>query len=556
MKKKPIIIFIVSSALWIVGSNYILENHIPENYIHLINHLKEAFYVLVAGLFFSFSLKKKEQLYASREDEKRLATLINSMFDFVTFKDGEGRWIEANQYGLELFQLQGIDYRGKKDSELGQFSKRYQEAFAGCEKTDEIAWKNGKVTHSEEMIPMSDGSMKTFETVKVPLYKSDGSREGLVIIGRDITERKEMHRMLKANQERYKSLFDYNPEIVYMIDLNGYITNLNPQFESVTGFHVDETIGKHVAQLVQGQCKQQILSALASVISNKEPNISEIQVLDKHNKPVLLHCTSVPIIVNGKIEGIIGYGKNITEIKRTEETLRRTEKLSVVGELSASVAHEIRNPLTSLKGFVQLLSTEDSSHQNYYNIMLGELERINHIVGELLMLAKPQQIEHKEADIQTILSDVTSLLKTEASLYNVELHFVFLDRKVVLECEPNQLKQLFINLIKNAIEASPNGGIVNVYVCDSGTGKVMVTVKDNGCGISKEMLGRIGEPFYSSKEKGTGLGLTVSFKIVEAHNGKIRFSSNPGEGTEVVVELPKNNANIQQAPREPCKSAP
>ncbi|MEI2358711.1 PAS domain-containing sensor histidine kinase [Mesobacillus zeae] len=541
MKKKPIFIFIGVSLLWIIGSNYLLENFVPPRYVHLTSHMKEAFYVFIAGWFFYFSLMKKEQLHASREDEKRLATLINSMVDFVNFKDGDGRWIEANQSGLRLFQLENVDYRGKKDSELAEYTDFYGDALRSCERTDEEAWRKGTVTQVEEIIPMPDGSSRTFDTVKVPLFNDDGSREGLVIIGRDITERKEMDKLLKANQQRYKSLFDYNPELVYMIDLKGYITKLNPQFESVTGFTAEKTIGKHVTQLVNGQSQKDILKALSSVVNECKPNISEIHVFGKNRNPLLLYCTSVPIIVNGEIEGIIGYGKNITDIRQTEERLRRTEKLSVVGELSASVAHEIRNPLTSLKGFVQLLRMEDKRHQKYYSIMLDELDRINHIVGELLMLAKPQKIQHKEADIQTILSDVTSLLNTEATLHDVQLNFTFLQKKLLIQCEPNQLKQLFINLIKNAIEASPKGGTVKVYICDSGSGKIMITVKDNGCGISKEMLERIGEPFYSSKEKGTGLGLTVSFKIVQSHNGTIRFSSNAGDGTEVVVELPKHS---------------
>ncbi|MEH7276448.1 ATP-binding protein, partial [Neobacillus vireti] len=200
--------------------------------------------------------------------------------------------------------------------------------------------------------------------------------------------------------------------------------------------------------------------------------------------------------------------------------------------------HEIRNPLTSLKGFVQLLQMEDDNHQDYYQIMLDELNRINHIVGELLLLAKPQHIKYTKVAIQKILKDVISLLAVEANLYNVQIDFSFPKEDIILECEPNQLKQLFINLIKNSIEASKQDSKVAINLGLTEKGKITVTIKDNGCGISKERLQKMGEPFYSSKEKGTGLGLTVSYKIVQSHKGHIVFESEKDVGTTVTITIP------------------
>jgi PAS domain S-box-containing protein len=374
---------------------------------------KEIFYILVTGGIFYFFILKKEELDTTKEQEKRLSTLINSMVDFVNFKDGEGRWIQSNDFGLKLFQLEDVDYRGKKDSELAQYTEFYKEALINCEISDAQTWQKGKITRCEEVIPLPDGTSKIFDTIKVPLYHEDGSREGLVIIGRDITT-----------------------------------------------------------------------------------------------------------------------------LRQTEERLSRTEKLSVVGELSASVAHEIRNPLTSLKGFVQLLQMEDDKHQDYYQIMLDELNRINHIVGELLLLAKPQLLQYTKMPIQKILMDVISLLAVEANLYNVQILHNLPKDDIILECEPNQLKQLFINLIKNSIEASEKDSKIQICLEQIEHSRIAITIRDTGCGISKERLEKIGEPFYSSKEKGTGLGLTVSYKIVQSHKGTISFESEIGVGTTVKITLP------------------
>lgn len=412
-KTKLVIFFLITSLIWIYASNYVIIHYIPSALVNYIERGKEIFYILVTGGIFYFFILKKEELDTTKEQEKRLSTLINSMVDFVNFKDGEGRWIKANEFGLKLFQLENINYLGKKDSELAEYTEFYADALRYCEVSDEETWKRGTITRCEEVVPLPDGTSKIFDTIKVPLYHEDGSREGLVIIGRDITT-----------------------------------------------------------------------------------------------------------------------------LRQTEERLSRTEKLSVVGELSASVAHEIRNPLTSLKGFVQLLQMEDDKHQDYYQIMLDELNRINHIVGELLLLAKPQHLKYTKIAIQKILNDVISLLAVEATLYNVQIESNFPKEDIIIECEPNQLKQLFINLIKNSIEASNKDSKIVISLSLLKNKSIEITVKDNGCGISKELLEKIGEPFYSSKEKGTGLGLTVSYKIVQSHNGNIIFDSEIGVGTTVNITLP------------------
>jgi PAS domain S-box-containing protein len=420
-KMKLVFLYLISSFLWIYASNYVITHYIPSSFDYYVERGKEIFYIIVTGAIFYFFILNKEELNTTKEQEKRLSTLINSMVDFVNFKDGEGRWIQSNDFGLKLFQLENVDYHGKKDSELAQYTDFYAEALQNCEVSDEETWERGTITRCEEVVPLPDGSSKIFDTIKVPLFHEDGSREGLVIIGRDITT-----------------------------------------------------------------------------------------------------------------------------LRQTEERLNRTEKLSVVGELSASVAHEIRNPLTSLKGFVQLLQMEDNKHQDYYQIMLDELNRINHIVGELLLLAKPQHLQYTKLAIQKILRDVISLLGVEATLYNVQIESNFPKGDLIIECEPNQLKQLFINLIKNSIEASKNGGTIWISLEQIEKSQVSIMVKDNGCGISKERLEKIGEPFYSSKEKGTGLGLTVSYKIVQSHKGTIHFDSELDYGTTVNIILPiEQNSSLK-----------
>lgn len=543
-KKKLFILYIIISIIWIFGTNYLLSLFQPSNFITTIERIKELLYILTTAALFYYFIKKTEKLKDLKEEEKRLSTLINSMVDFVNFKDGEGRWIEANEFGLKLFQLENVDYKGKKDSELAEYTEFYRDSLLYCEVSDEEAWNNKGITHIEEVIPLPNGLQKTFDTIKVPLFHEDGSRKGLVIIGRDITERKIVENLLKRSRQKYKSLFQYNPDIVYMINLNGVITNVNPQFTAVTGYDNEKVIGKNIKDALPSTEQKAILASISNILKGESVQKYEIEVPHKNGELITLQCTNLPIIVNGKIDGIIGYGKDVTVLRQTEERLRRTEKLSVVGELAASVAHEIRNPLTSLIGFVQLLQKENEKDHLYHKIMLDELNRINYIAGELLLLAKPQQVQFTRGDIHHILFEVISLLQSDANLYNIQIEFISDKQEYMIDCEPNQLKQLFINIIKNAIEASSSKGRVGVYLKLGENNEVSVIVKDQGCGISEQRLEKIGEPFYSSKEKGTGLGLTVSYKIVQSHNGSIVFNSKINEGTEVIIKLPITNEKI------------
>ncbi|WP_080848580.1 PAS domain-containing sensor histidine kinase [Cytobacillus gottheilii] len=536
-KKKIIGLYCIAGLIWIFGTNYILEQFEPSPFLQFITSSKEVLYIVLTGLLFYYFIKKTEELNKSREEEKRLSTLINSMVDFVNFKDGKGRWIEANEFGLKLFDLEHVDYKGKTDSELAEYTGFYREALIYCEESDEAAWQYGTISRVEEVIPTKDGGTKTFDTIKVPLFNKNGSRQGLVIIGRDITDRIEVERLLEETKQQYKSLFEYNTGIIIMTDLDGQITQVNPQFIESTQFTEDEVKGKCLSNFIKGEQQSAILAKINEMDADPLPQISEIELTTKSDEKISLECNILPIVINEKTAGIIVQGKDITKLRMTEEKLRLSEKLSAVGELSASIAHEIRNPLTSLKGFVQLLESENEKHRFYYRIMQEELDRINYIVSELLLLAKPQEVRFVNADIQTILFNVTSLLKTEATLFDVVIDLKKSKFPAEIECEPNQLKQLFINIIKNAIEASISGGKVTIsfHIEEN---EAVISIKDTGVGISADSLKKLGQPFYSSKETGTGLGLTVSYRIVQLHRGTMTFNSKVSEGTEVLIRLP------------------
>ncbi|KKI90223.1 histidine kinase [Bacillus sp. SA1-12] len=538
-KIKWLLLYIVFSFLWIiVTDNLIVFINVPTD-IHLIlQNIKGTLFVIFTSIFIYYLILKKEAYEKEKEEKNKLNILINSMVDFVNFKDGEGRWTKANEFALKLFKIEHVDYRGKKDSDLAEYSEFYSEALRYCEISDEEAWLKGKVSRCIEEIKKPDGTVKTFDTIKIPIFDDEtGSRKELVVMGRDVTDRIAAEKKLAESEQRYKSLFEFNPALVYMIDLQGKLSNVNDHFFKYTGYQKEAFLQNSIISLIAKQDRSRVKEAYQKVIRENTPWINEeIEMVTKDRFKKILRCTAVPMIINDETVGVIGYAVDITKEKETEELLLKTEKLSVVGELAASVAHEIRNPLTSLKGFVQILQTSSKENQKFYKIMLDELERINIIASELLVLAKPQQIQFQTRDINELLRNVKSLLESEANLYSAELEIITNEKLPPIDCEPNQLKQLFINIIKNSIEASSNKIQVTVEMFDQE--HICIQFIDNGCGINQERLKHLGEPFYSMKEKGTGLGLTVSYRIVEFHKGKIDFKSKVNEGTTVSLVLP------------------
>jgi len=183
------------------------------------------------------------------ETGTQLRTLINAMPDIVCFKDGEGRWLEANDFDLKLFQLDGVDYRGKKDSELAAYQDFYRDAFLGGEASDEEAWRAEKMVRGEEIIPRPDGMALVFDIIKVPLFNPDGSRKGLVVVGRDITERKRAEERLNLASH----VFDTTGEGIAVTDMHANIVAVNPAFTKITGYSEAEALGQNPRILKSGR---------------------------------------------------------------------------------------------------------------------------------------------------------------------------------------------------------------------------------------------------------------------------------------------------------------
>ncbi|MCM3587820.1 EAL domain-containing protein [Mesobacillus maritimus] len=394
-----------------------------------------------------------------------------------------------------------------------------------------MAWEGEEfVTYEEELNGIN------YLTTLRPIKKAG---EVVQVIGSciDITKRKKAEKALQESEAKYRLISENMTDIIMLLDIFGTIQYASPSLGKVMGNPLESYIGKSSFDLIHPDDKQSVIMGFKKVLNTMNPLRLEARFVNIVGKSLLFEGLGTPVLgENGDPEHFIVVGRDITEKREMEEQLSKSEKLSVVGQLAAGVAHEIRNPITSIKGFIKLLE-EGIMKKEFFEVISKDFKQVEEILEEFINLAKPKEIQLKKVNIKNILKEVVTLIKPEANLKSVEIFQEYKQNLPQIMCDSNQIKQVFLNIIKNSIEAIPKNGFVEIQGSIEGK-NVLIKIIDNGIGISEERVQKLGEPFYSNKEKGTGLGLMICFRIVREHNGSIKVNSKENEGTTVEIRLP------------------
>lgn len=243
----------------------------------------------------------------------------------------------------------------------------------------------------------------------------------------------------------------------------------------------------------------------------------------------------------GRVGGVLCF-RDVTEEKKFQREIIQSEKLAVVGQLAAAMAHEIRNPLTSIKGFLQLLHRlktmeQEGEIKEYTRIMVEEVDRMEKIIRDFLLMTKPSDVIRETISLDTVIERVLVLVQNQAILRNIQVNTELCELPPVL-MHKEAIQQVVLNLMQNALEAMNVGGTLTVRTEEEDK-YVMLRVIDTGIGMTDEEIQNLGSPFYSTKTEGTGLGLTVSSKIIKEHRGQLEVQSEKGVGTTITIRLPK-----------------
>ncbi|MGG4259495.1 PAS domain-containing protein [Bacillus velezensis] len=426
-----------------------------------------------------------------------------------------------------------------KDEVIGRRSYEFiEEEYHDIVKNRIVRMQKGmEVGMIEQTWRRLDGTPVHLEVKAAPTTYKNQRAELLLLI--DISSRKKFQTILQKSRERYQLLIQNSIDTIAVIHNDKWVFMNESGISLFEAETYEDLIGKNVYDQLHPCDHDDVKQRIQNIINRKtESEIIKQSWFTFKNRLIYTEMVCIPTTFFGEtaVQVIL---RDISERKQTEELMLKSEKLSIAGQLAAGIAHEIRNPLTAIKGFLQLMKPTMEENEHYFEIVFSELSRIELILSELLMLAKPQQNAVKErVNLKKIISEVTALLETQANLKGIFIKTDYEHDSMYINGDQNQLKQVFINLIKNAVESMPDGGTVHILMTEDEY-SVNVTVKDEGDGIPENVLKRIGEPFLTTKEKGTGLGLMVTFNLIKNHQGAIQVDSKPDRGTAFYITFPK-----------------
>ncbi|MFE8699527.1 PAS domain S-box protein [Cytobacillus sp. FJAT-54145] len=477
--------------------------------------------------------EKQAALWKLEESRERYKSLFEYHPDAVFSADLQGNYISFND---RIISLTGRSTEELTNMSLTSILREEDRAkainhFREC--------KKGVTQDFEVNILHNDGRLIETHVKNIPIIVNN-QVIGVYGIIKDVSMEKRLWQQLYESEEKYRQLVEESPEAIIVRKLDGG----NWSFINKTGVKLlkgttrEDFIDQNFKKFIHPDDHEKVMNNLKVVKERGKLESTEVKFLTLDGEVIDVEIKMIPFIYQGEPSLHIVL-RDITELKKSREFIQQSEKLTVAGELAAGIAHEIRNPLTSLKGFTQLLEFNIGNDNDYVDIMISEIDRINTIVSELLLLAKPNKVDFQEIRLDTLFNSIITLMSAQANLHNVTINLSSVigeDFPAIYGIE-NKIKQVFINLLKNGIEAMPSGGSISIRV-QSDENHVFIQFIDEGTGIPEDILHKIGKPFYTTKESGTGLGLMVCFSIIESHQGVMKILSKEGKGTTVEVQLP------------------
>ena len=467
----------------------------------------------------ALTIARQELIDTVRQQQGMTFKFIKEGDKFIhTLCDGELLY----RIGLLPEQIIGRELREFLPSEIAKDKERYYQRSWNGETNVTYEGEGNNIYYVASLRPIRRGG-KIVEVI------------GSCV---DITERKLVEQALKLSEKNYRLITENMLDMIRVLDINGIVKYATPSHETVLGFLPMEYEDKLVFDMIHPDDVSHIKEKHLQMIVTNMPSQFEFRIKHAKGGWVYVESQGTPVLgIDGEVEYIIAVTRDISERKKVDEFIRKTEKLAVVGQLAAGFAHEIRNPLTSIKGFLDLMNKENEN-PDYMDIIVSEINDVENIVKEFLSLAKPQVRTVSPTNINILSQNVATLIGTNATLNNIKIkHEADLELPLIY-CDNNQIKQVFVNVLQNAVEAMGNGGVITIQSTRFGQNDIKINFIDQGSGISKERIKRIGEPFYSTKEKGTGLGLMISYKIIKEHGGRMNVSSTVNIGTTVEIILP------------------
>jgi signal transduction histidine kinase len=345
---------------------------------------------------------------------------------------------------------------------------------------------------------------------------------------------------ISLSKQKMEDIINFLPDATFVVDTQGRVVTWNKAMEEMTGIKSSDVLGKGnyeytipfygvrrplLVDMVLHDNKE-IESQYLSIQKNNDNLIAETFAPGVGKKGAFLWTKATPLYdEKGNIVGGIESLKDITEIKMLQQEIERVDRLNLVGEMAASIAHEVRNPMTTVRGMLQLLgeSPEYNKDKTSFNLMIEELDRANVIISEYLALARNKIVDLQEKNLNNIITAISPLLKADALCSDKNI-VIELGEIADINVDEKEIRQLILNLVRNGLEAMCEGENLTIQTFTDGD-DVVLSIKDDGPGIAPEVMEKIGSSFITTKESGTGLGLPVCYSIAARHNASIKVET-------------------------------
>ncbi|MBA3890656.1 MAG: PAS domain S-box protein [Gemmatimonadaceae bacterium] len=488
---------------------------------------------------------------AVAESEARYRNLFETATDAIYTLDLAGTFTSLNEAtcdftGAPLDELLGRPLKAYIDPvDL----PRVKEHFRGA--------LNGEARSYEAHYVRIDGARRLASVTNTPIRR-DGAIVGVLGIARDVTAEREREHALARSQARYTRLVESASDAIFTTDDEGRLTSVNRAFERASGLTRTALLGTAFTAILHPADREPIAALLADAAGGRRSRAElRYQAGDGSTRHGSLLAT--PIYEGGRLAGLLGIVRDVTDEKHLSEQLLQQEKLAAVGQLVSGVAHELNNPLAGVVAFSQLLLAADAppDQRRAAETIHAEAKRAARIVANLLTFARQHQPERTVTDVNRIVDATIDLRRYTLRTNQVDVELALDESLPLTWADPHQLQQVIVNLVANAEQALAEwAGRRRITVATTyANGMLQIQVRDSGPGIPAEHLGRVFNPFFTTKGvgKGTGLGLSISHGIIREHGGRIRAESAGGEGATFTIELPHVPPPEQEeAPEQPA----
>src|SRR3990170_2422298 len=469
------------------------------------------------------------------ESKAHLEAMLGGIAEGVVFVDSNNKITLINDAAEMIFGIRRDDWYGK-DFKYAHSEKAHAKAI------ELIAdMKEGKVkSYSSEIKAGEKTVFAHFSPiVHGPEYL------GVIFMATDITEMKRLEAELHTSEERYRDLVENSPEMIHSVNKDRFFIGVNKTELRILGYSLEEMLNMRLEDIVTEEYKDHVIMHIERVI-HEGWGKTDAQLITKDGRIIDIEINASALYdpVTNQFVKTRAFVRDVTELRRLQADLVQSEKLALVGKMSSAVAHELRNPLVPIGGFANLIYkrlNEESPLKKYAGIIVREIDRLEKLLHNILYFTKDTRPEFKPVNLNEIINDLLFFYKDTFEEHNINLSISLTPDMPIMNLDHALMKQALINIIINAVQSMENGGLLTVETMTKGEEDklfAVVVINDTGAGIPEDIMNSIFDPFYTTKIRGLGLGLSLTRRIVESHGGEIKVESDEGIGSTFIISLP------------------